>query len=440
MGSYDANGNLTSDPVHSYTWDADGNAISIDGIGLTYDALDRMVEQNRSGSYTQVVYGPDGGKLALMNGQTLSKAFVPLAGGATAVYNASGLAYYRHPDWLGSSRFASLSTGSNRLYYDGAYAPYGENYAEMGTPDRSFTGQDQHTISTGSYPLYDFPAREYHPVWGRWLNPDPAGLAAADPSNPQTWNRYAYVGNSPTTHTDPLGMNQCIPWAGCQISIDPADPCSYLMSNDASCGQQPGFWGNGMPIYANAGSNVNVGITGGTTGVPGSGNGVWSENPGINIYGPPGSGGPSGPPCDFGTCAPGVPGSNGFAAEAAVGDLPFGGIITTTTWACGLNPLLCIAGAGVLANGVMYGALAYGGYRASQALASRIKAKGSGKETASDVPSWVVNYPRGPNERCGAYAMRVLLEKYGELDPRSLLRGPGSEYSKIKKACERGGI
>ena len=25
-----------------------------------------MVEQNRSGSYTQIVYGPDGGKLALM--------------------------------------------------------------------------------------------------------------------------------------------------------------------------------------------------------------------------------------------------------------------------------------------------------------------------------------------------------------------------------------
>ena len=41
--------------------------------------MGRMVEQNRSGSYTQIVYGPDGSKLALMNGQTLSKAFVPLA-------------------------------------------------------------------------------------------------------------------------------------------------------------------------------------------------------------------------------------------------------------------------------------------------------------------------------------------------------------------------
>ena len=55
--------------------------MTIDGIGLTYDAMERMVEQNRSGSYTQILYGPDGGKLALMNGQTVNKAFIPLPAG-----------------------------------------------------------------------------------------------------------------------------------------------------------------------------------------------------------------------------------------------------------------------------------------------------------------------------------------------------------------------
>jgi hypothetical protein len=38
-----------------------------------------------------------------MNGQALTKGFVPLSGGATAVYNASGLAYYRHAAWVGST-------------------------------------------------------------------------------------------------------------------------------------------------------------------------------------------------------------------------------------------------------------------------------------------------------------------------------------------------
>jgi hypothetical protein len=32
-------------------------------------------------------------------------------------------------------------------------------------------------------------------VQGRWLSPDPSGLAAVNPA--QSWNRYAYVGNRP---------------------------------------------------------------------------------------------------------------------------------------------------------------------------------------------------------------------------------------------------
>jgi RHS repeat-associated protein len=179
------------------------------------------------------VYGPGGNKLALMSGQTLAKGFVPLSGGATAVYNASGLAYYRHADWLGSSRLASLPSGTTRLYYDGAYAPYGENYAEVGTIDRNLTGQNQDTISSGPYPLYDFLAREYHPTWGRWLNPDPAGLAAVDPSNPQSWNRYAYVTNNPLALTDPTGLGDCAPSDGaCQAAAAQMNGAIYsYMSN-----------------------------------------------------------------------------------------------------------------------------------------------------------------------------------------------------------------
>jgi RHS repeat-associated protein len=243
---YDANGNLTSDSVHSYTWDADGNPITIDTVGLTFDALDRMVEQNRGGSYTQIVYGANGGKLALMRGQTLGKAFVPLAGGATAVYtwnsSSSVLSYYRHSDWLGSSRLASYAAGGSQPYYDGAYAPYGENYAETGTQDRNFTGQNQDTISSGPYPLYDFLYREYHPTWGRWVSPDPAGVATATPVNPQAWNRYAYAVNNPLVFVDPLGLSlgegppppPCLFYPNCIPGWGPGgppgpQPCSSLV-------------------------------------------------------------------------------------------------------------------------------------------------------------------------------------------------------------------
>ena len=60
--------------------------------------------------------------------------------------------------------------------------------------------------------LYDFPAREYGIV-GRWISPDPAGFAAVDPTNPQTWNRYAYVNNNPLSNNDPTGL-ACYPIEG----------------------------------------------------------------------------------------------------------------------------------------------------------------------------------------------------------------------------------
>jgi RHS repeat-associated protein len=250
---YDANGNLTSDGVHTYNWDADGNVITIDTIGLTYDAMDRMVEQNRSGSYTQIVYGPGGGNLALMSRQTLSRGFVPLVAGDKAVYNSSGLVYYRHADWLGSSRLAS--TTSRTVYYDGAYAPYGENYTGTGTADISFTGQDTDTVSSGSYLLYDFLVREYHPTWGRWVNPNPAGLAAANPQSPQSWNRYAYVVNNPLALIDPFGLDNvpCGHWlsSGC-TPVSTAPPPYQTPSID---GGAPVHWSS--PII---GSSESTGV------------------------------------------------------------------------------------------------------------------------------------------------------------------------------------
>jgi hypothetical protein len=51
--------------------------------------------------------------------------------------------------------------------------------------------------------------RQYHATQGRWIKPDPAGMASVDPANPQTWNRYAYVNNSPLNSVDELGLSSC---------------------------------------------------------------------------------------------------------------------------------------------------------------------------------------------------------------------------------------
>lgn len=65
----------------------------------------------------------------------------------------------------------------------------------------SFAGNDENTSVT----MYDAMYREYE-ILGRWPSPDPAGMAAANPANPQSWNRYAYVTNNPLVSTDPLGL------------------------------------------------------------------------------------------------------------------------------------------------------------------------------------------------------------------------------------------
>ena len=76
-----------------------------------------------------------------------------------------------------SSRLAT--TWAHGVYSKEAYAPFGETYNEAGTPDRSFTGQDQDT----AYGVYDYLFRKYDPSAGRWLSPDPAGWGSISRSS-----------------------------------------------------------------------------------------------------------------------------------------------------------------------------------------------------------------------------------------------------------------
>ncbi len=65
FGSYDANGNLTSDGLHTYAWDAEGNLSQLDGgTAMVYDAFGRRVEQTNSSGTAEILYGPDESKLA----------------------------------------------------------------------------------------------------------------------------------------------------------------------------------------------------------------------------------------------------------------------------------------------------------------------------------------------------------------------------------------
>jgi RHS repeat-associated protein len=83
------------------------------------------------------------------------------------------------------------------------YTPFGETRpgypsGTLGT-DRRFTGQRE---ESGLGSLYDYGARFYSPMLGRFLSAD---TIVPDPSNPQSLNRFTYVGNSPINRIDPSG-------------------------------------------------------------------------------------------------------------------------------------------------------------------------------------------------------------------------------------------
>ena len=194
---------MTYDGGNSYAYDFQGRPVTVNSTSFIYDAFGRVAEEDVPGTVTHILYQPDGSRFATLQNGSIQNYFMPMVNGMVEVFNASGEQYIRHADWLGSSRLATNPNGNP--VYDRAYAPFGETYAETGTADRFFTGNTQDVIK-GQTGIYDFLFREHSAGMGRWLSPDPAGLAAVDITNPQTWNRYAYVGNNPLSRIDPEGL------------------------------------------------------------------------------------------------------------------------------------------------------------------------------------------------------------------------------------------
>jgi RHS repeat-associated protein len=92
---------------------------------------------------------------------------------------------------------------ATRLAGQQGHFPFGESwYAQNSTSKWQFTSYEHDSESGNEYAL----ARSYINRLARFSSPDPAGLLVADPSNPQSWNRYAYVLNNPLAFIDPFGL------------------------------------------------------------------------------------------------------------------------------------------------------------------------------------------------------------------------------------------
>ncbi|TWT75097.1 putative deoxyribonuclease RhsB [Allorhodopirellula solitaria] len=129
---------------------------------------------------------------------------------ATTASATAGDTYWALTDHLGSVRDLVDNNGEIRQHvaydsfgnriveqdYDASGSTISSSHADAIDELFGYTGRDWDADAG----LQNNRARWYDPATGRWLSNDPIGFAAGDA------NLYRYVGNGPTTKTDPSGL------------------------------------------------------------------------------------------------------------------------------------------------------------------------------------------------------------------------------------------
>jgi RHS repeat-associated protein len=208
--SYDANGNVTNDGLHSYTYDSENRVTKMDnGAAIyAYDHQNRRYKKTIGNNVTHYVW--EGNQvIAEYNGSTGTMMVQYGYAGSRMVANtANGTTQYFLSDRL-SNRLALSDVGV--VVGRQAHLPFGEDFAENGTQEKHhFTNYESDSESSTDYAVN----RQYSPSIGRFNRPDPERNNHGQAAIPKTWNRYAYTLNNPVNFTDPSGLLLAAPGFG----------------------------------------------------------------------------------------------------------------------------------------------------------------------------------------------------------------------------------
>jgi RHS repeat-associated protein len=167
----------------------------------TYNALGWRVEASGDGTLVDYLHDAAG---KMMGGVYTggSNQFMYFRGGLLAQYVSGDGARFAHLNALGSAQQFTDWTGGNPM--DTIFYPWGQPAVAGSGVEALWAGFDD----GNGWLLHEWQTvtRRYSQGVSRWFTPD---RIPGNPTNPQSWNMYAYVLNNPTSLIDPVGLHAC---------------------------------------------------------------------------------------------------------------------------------------------------------------------------------------------------------------------------------------
>jgi len=210
--SYDPDGNLINDGIHTYRYNELGNLVSVNAgnrvlTSYGYDASGRLTRQNDTDGTPATLHYADEQLIAARQGSATARYLRQEETVQARRLSTTGTELYGSD--LGQNIRAMIA--SDNLTRNLLYAPYGSTEASSDTGsllERSRPGFNGERIDPLAR-LYHFGngRRAYSPELMMFLSPDPLSPFGAGGLNP-----YAYCSGDPINFRDPSGLAQEPGW------------------------------------------------------------------------------------------------------------------------------------------------------------------------------------------------------------------------------------
>ena len=169
--------------------------------GVTYNAANQTSFGGRT--CNSLLHGADGKKLATYTYTIITyngNPEIQLVQQSQNVYFLGKL-ISAEGNAVTTDRLGSVRTGGpGGLGYQAQY-PYGVEYTATANDREKYATYTRDGVTGLDYAVN----RYYSSQWGRFMSPD-SYSGSVSLGNPQSWNRYAYVGGDPVNGNDPFGL------------------------------------------------------------------------------------------------------------------------------------------------------------------------------------------------------------------------------------------